>query len=47
MASFMRVRDGKILSLDEYWGDDGAAPQWRLEKQIGTDIASLRGEPVL
>lgn len=29
VASFMRVRDGKILSLDEYWGDDGAAPQWR------------------
>ena len=40
VVSFMRVRDGKILSLDEYWGDDGAAPQWRLEKQIGTDIIS-------
>ena len=22
---FMQVRDGKNLSLDEYWGDDGAA----------------------
>lgn len=40
VVSFMQVRDGKILSLDEYWGDDGAAPQWRLEKQIGTDIIS-------
>jgi len=33
----MQVRDGKILSLDEYWGDNGAVPQWRLEQQIGAD----------
>lgn len=29
VVPFMQVRDGKILSLDEYWEDDGAAPQWR------------------
>lgn len=38
MVSFMQVRDDKICSLDEYWGDDGAVPQWRLDKQIGTKI---------
>ena len=38
VTSFMKVKDDKILSLDEDWGDDGAAPQWRLEKHIGTPI---------
>lgn len=38
VASFIRVADGKILSVDEYWGDDGDAPQWRQEKHIGTKI---------
>lgn len=30
--------DGKIAFTDEYWGDDGAAPQWRLDKHIETKI---------
>ncbi len=38
VTSFIKLKDGKILSVDEYWGDDGAAPQWRLEKRIGTPI---------
>ena len=37
-VSFIRAREGKIISLDEYWGDDGPAPQWRLDKQIGAPI---------
>ena len=37
-VSFIRVRDGKIVSMVEYWGDDGPAPQWRLDKGIGTPI---------
>lgn len=37
-ASFFWVVDGKIASVDEYWGDDGEAPQWRQEKHIGTKI---------
>lgn len=28
-CEYPREWDGKILSLDEYWEDDGAAPQWR------------------
>lgn len=38
VTSFVKVLDGKILSMDEYWADDGVPPQWRLDKQIGTAI---------
>lgn len=37
-TSFIRVVDGKIASMEEYWGDDGEAPQWRQEKHIGRKI---------
>lgn len=37
-TSFIRVLDGKIVAVDEYWGDDGDAPQWRRDKKIGTKI---------
>ena len=38
VTSCMKIRDTKITSIDEYWGDDGTAPQWRLNKHIGTPI---------
>lgn len=38
VVSFMHMEEGLISSLDEYWGDDGPAPQWRREKKIGTVI---------
>ena len=38
VTSFMRIVDGKIMSVDEYWADDGVAPQWRSDKHIGTTI---------
>lgn len=38
VTSFIRVTGGKIAEMDEYWGDDGPPPQWRLDKQIGTAI---------
>ena len=38
VTSFIRILDGKICSIDEYWGDDGPAPQWRQDKKIGTKI---------
>lgn len=38
VTSFIKIKENKIYSIDEYWGDDGAAPQWRLEKHIGTSI---------
>lgn len=38
VVSFIKVTDDKISFIDEYWGDDGMPPQWRLDKHIGTTI---------
>lgn len=38
VTSFFQIPDGRIQSLDEYWADDGTAPEWRLEKKTGTKI---------
>lgn len=38
-TSFIKLRDGKIAQVDEYWGDDGPAPQWRQDMKIGTKIS--------
>lgn len=38
VTSFFEFRDDKIISLNEYWGDDGVAPKWRLDKKIGKTI---------
>lgn len=38
VTSFIKVVDNKITAVDEYWADDGIAPDWRLDKQIGTTI---------
>lgn len=38
VVSFIKIENNKIIAMDEYWGDDGIAPQWRLEKNIGTAI---------
>lgn len=38
VVSFLKVTDGKIAAMDEYWGDDGEPPAWRQEKQIGGSI---------
>lgn len=37
-TSFIRIKDGKIAEMDEYWGDDGEPPQWRKDKHIGAKI---------
>ena len=37
-VSFFRLSEGKILSLDEYWGDDGPPPQWRAALGLGAPI---------
>lgn len=37
-VSFFKISNGKIISLDEYWGNDETAPQWRLNKKIGKAI---------
>ena len=38
VVSFIRIRQDKIASMDEYWADDGDAPQWRREMGIGRPI---------
>lgn len=38
VVSFFEIKDDKIQALDEYWGDDSLAPQWRLDKHIGKAI---------
>ncbi len=39
VVSFISLdENGKILRIDEYWGDDGSTPQWRLDKHIGRAI---------
>ena len=37
-TSFFTIEDNKIKELDEYFGDDGYPPKWRLDKQIGKSI---------
>lgn len=38
VTSFLRIMDHQIVSIDEYWGDDGPAPQWRQNMKIGCKI---------
>ena len=38
VVSFIKTKEDKIVSMDEYWADDGNAPQWRLDKHIGKAI---------
>lgn len=38
VVSFYTFKDDKICALDEYWGEESAPPQWRLDKCIGTPI---------
>ena len=38
VTSFIKVIQDKIASVDEYWADDGNAPQWRLDKHIGKAV---------
>ena len=37
-TSFFTIKEDKIARIDEYWGDDGPAPQWRLDKRISRPI---------
>lgn len=38
VTSFFRIKDSKILSVDEYWADDGETPDWRKQLKIGNVI---------
>lgn len=34
----IKLKDGKIASMDEHWADDGEAPKWRQDMKIGRKI---------
>lgn len=38
VTSFIRTQNNKIISIDEYWGEDGLAPQWRTDLKIGNPL---------
>ena len=38
VVSFIRMVGDKIASADEYWSDDGPAPEWRQAMKIGEPI---------
>lgn len=38
VTSFIQTKSDKIIAMDEYFADDGMAPQWRMDKHIGTSI---------
>lgn len=42
VTSFFQMSRGRIIQLDEYWGENVEAPQWRTEAQIGTRIDRRR-----
>ena len=42
VTSFFQMQRGRIVQLDEYWGENVEAPQWRTEAQIGTRIDRRR-----
>ena len=39
VTSSMRLENDRILSMDEWWAEDGPAPQWRQDLRIGLPIA--------
>ena len=39
VVSLIKMQAGKIIRLDEYWGEDGPPPAWRRQKRIGRPIA--------
>ena len=43
-VSFAKIQNGQICSLVEYWGDDGPAPAWRQEMNIGRPIGETNHE---
>lgn len=38
VISFIMLKDDRINRIDEYWADDGEAPDWRKRMRIGKPI---------
>ncbi|MGT2784933.1 hypothetical protein [Streptococcus merionis] len=35
VISFIHLENNLIIAMDEYWADDGLAPEWRRKMKIG------------
>ncbi|MDO5062578.1 MAG: nuclear transport factor 2 family protein [Peptostreptococcaceae bacterium] len=44
VVSFIRLEEGRIIRVDEYWGNDTKPPKWRLDMKIGEKIHSTKAE---
>ena len=40
VVSFIKLYKDKIIEMDEFWANDGTAPEWRREMKIGKPIYS-------
>lgn len=38
VVSFIKIENDKIISIDEYWGDDVEVPEWRNKMNTGVKI---------
>ena len=38
VVSFIYLEENLIIEMDEYWSDDGLAPEWRKKMKIGKRI---------
>ena len=38
VVSFLKLANGLITEMDEYWGDDGVALEWRRQLGIGRSM---------
>ncbi len=41
VTSFYEFIEDKVIKLDEYYGEDGKAPQWRIDLNIGRSIHNI------
>lgn len=45
VCAFIKLENGKISRVDEYWGDDGKAPEWRKALGISQPIKKTNTIP--
>lgn len=38
VVNFLTLKDDKIIEMVEYWAENGVAPDWRVEMNIGQPI---------
>lgn len=41
VTSFIKMKDDKIVAMDEYWANEGELPKWRQAVKIGRKIVTL------